>query len=182
MRKSVTEYLDYSVTEQEDSIEKIFCEKFAKLKVRNLTTDESMMLITLIMTKEDDNKVIKLYNELMNEKSKLRSIALLILRKRFCEQFSFTVEKRAMILLTSFIDSPGSAVMYGAYLLWWCKKNNTKAVTINDICMKMFPFGFPTDEELSRIWDDQKVRKSNEQQGTDNLLDYGRAYTSLILK
>jgi hypothetical protein len=72
------------------------------------------------------------------------------------------------------------AVMYCHYLAYFCKNNNKTHLVFTDFCMHAFPWGFPSEEDLSKLWDEQKVHRDMEQPGTDNLLDYFHASKSIM--
>lgn len=172
-------YLDSEITEKEDSVEKFFCEKFSTLKTQPLTQEISKFLISLLFIDDNDSQIVELKNNMLNPQHKeLSSGIAIILQKRFCEQYNFSFENRLLILLSQLIDSPGKAVMYGTYFAYWAKKNNTKKITLDHFCVSVFPWGLPTEEETSKIWREQKVKRK--EGGSDNLLDYPCATISLI--
>jgi hypothetical protein len=70
--------------------------------------------------------------------------------------------------------------MYGTYFAYWAKKNNKNKITLNDFCEKIFPFGLPTEEEISKLWIKQKVKCEKPEMKSDNLLDYYKATISLV--
>jgi hypothetical protein len=180
MNQSYSQYLESDVVEKEDSVEKIFCQNFSKLKTEPLTQDLSKTLISLFFIEEDDPEIIGLINNMLNDKHKYSNMVLHILKKRFCEIYNFSFENRLLILLSQTFDSPGKAVMYGTYFAYWAKKNNKNKITLNDFCEKIFPFGLPTEEEISKLWIKQKVKCEKPEMKSDNLLDYYKATISLV--
>jgi (E)-4-hydroxy-3-methylbut-2-enyl-diphosphate synthase len=58
MNQSYSQYLESDVVEKEDSVEKIFCQDFSKLKTEPLTQDLSKTLISLFFIEEDDPEII----------------------------------------------------------------------------------------------------------------------------
>ena len=157
MSEIKNQYLNFEVTGQSDSVEKLFCEKFSQLKSNPLTPKDSNFLISLLFVQENDSHVIELANSMLNQDHKYGSIVAIIIQRRFCDQYNFFLEKRLLILLSGLIDSPGHAVMFGTYLAYWSKQNNKKTITLDDFCSKMFPFGLPTEDELSNLWSKQRL-------------------------
>ncbi len=135
-------YLPYETTLQPDAIEKVFCEEFKKLKVNPMTQAESEMLIRLMLIKEED--VSGMYEELMSKKNEQMALGLHVLNKRFCEIYKFAIDKRMMVFLGIILKSFGEVVMYGTYFLYFCKKNNKTFISLDDFCMKLFPWGCQT--------------------------------------
>lgn len=79
-------------------------------------------------------------------------------------------------------DRPAIIRMYAAYLQYWASKNNiSKPITLDILLNKIFPNGFPKNEELIDAWKAQKVERP-ESIDSDNLLDYLLPYKSIQLK
>lgn len=182
MSEVKNQYLDFEVTEKVDSVEKIFCEQFSKLKTKPLNSEESKFLISLLFINDEDSKVLELKNDFLNPKHEYCNSNAIILERRFCDQYNFSLENRLLILISNLIDSPGKAVMFGTYLAYWAKINNKQKITLDDFCKKIFPWGLPTEEEIDNLWRKQKVKRPVNKSGSDNLLDYYYATTSLIQK
>lgn len=69
----------------------------------------------------------------------------------------------AKVLISSLVDSPGAAVMY----LYVLRTKGKKHSVVNIV--ELFPFGFPTEDSLQRMWDKQKGHFNDEK--VDNCLD-----------
>jgi hypothetical protein len=69
--------------------------------------------------------------------------------------------------------------MYLSYMQYWAHKNRVKEITMKNFCEEIFPLGFPKKEDLHTLWNDCKVHTEN-RGGSDNLLDYQKAYTSIL--
>jgi hypothetical protein len=67
-------------------------------------------------------------------------------------------------------------VMYLTYLQYWAKIHEEREITFDLFCERIFPLGFPKEEDLHNLWNNQKVRVES---GSDNLLDYSIALTSI---
>lgn len=87
------------------------------------------------------------------------------------------IDVRLIVFLAYLCETPGKAVMYLAYLQYRCKLKGIKHPTLEQFG-EMMPWGFPSNEDLKKVWDAQKVTRSGAQ-GSDNLLDYQTAYKSI---
>ena len=85
-----------------------------------------------------------------------------IIDKR-AESIGLKMTDALKMLLSAIVGSPGEAVMYVYALLYWQQYNELEQVDIEALSIA-FPFGFPTESELERAWDVQKV-------GGRNMLD-----------
>jgi len=168
-------YLDYEVTEEQDSIENIFCKELEKRgKTKPMNDQEAMILMHLILEKnKGGGSIDDLYEKLKNE-----SASLSILKDRI-ENLNRVMSKEALILCSIFCRTPGECVMYANYIAYKMKCNNIETLSIDHLCSDIFPFGFFTDETLKEFWDVQKVRVPSGKSGSDNLLDYPKASVSI---
>jgi len=74
---------------------------------------------------------------------------------------------------------PLKSQVKGAFLLKNRKKNNHNIIDLKMFC-EIFPNGFPSEQDLEKIWDGQKVdREKNNQMASDNLVDYQSAMGSI---
>lgn len=107
-----------------------------------------------------------------------------IIKSRIWACFTFEIKEERLILFLSVVaENPGTAIMYLWYLQYWACKNNKRIITFDDICMTIFPKGFPTEKSMQEIWDGQKIqRKRDDSMGSDNLVDYSSAGESILFK
>jgi len=162
------ERIPYDKTKEENSVEVLFASKFESLKRHPMTDEVAKILITLSLAPipEDDKEA--------NEQFLCK-----IIEQRF-KALGYTMDIKGRIFLAYMTNSPGMAVMYCHYLAYYCKKNHILSLTFTDLCMDVFPFGFPSEEDLHKLWDEQKVHREQDQPGTDNLLDYFGASKSIM--
>lgn len=154
------------VLKQEDAIEKYFCIPFSKLKMYPMDTEISEIAIRLTLVGENFSL----------PEEELPFLVKLI-KKRISLQMDFEINSdRLLIYIAMLTNNPGNAVMFINYLQYWSKQNNTKVITWDDFNMKIFPFGYPNEEDLLSLWDSIKVKPDK---GTDNLLDYSLPMTSI---
>lgn len=163
-------------TQIENSVEEIFCKPFDKLKSHEMSEEDTELLIMLLM-KEKINPT----NTPIAEKDK--PFLYQVIEKRIDACFTFEItDARLILFLCAIAKSPGTAIMYLAYLQYWCKKNDVKEIDLEKFA-EIFPNGFPCEEDLQKIWDEQKVSRRTPEgvriPGSDNLLDYQTAYKSI---
>jgi hypothetical protein len=169
--------LENNITQQSDSIEKIFCEPFSELPIRSLTRDEAILLAT-VTTIEMDSLSIK-FKDLKEEDI---PTSILLMQKSLRTRFNFEMSESLQIMISSICESVGLVVMYLTYLQFQSKKRNKKKLNISDFG-EIFPNGIPTDESLHKLWLSQKIKKVKSNiNGSNNLLDYQSALQSIILK
>jgi len=78
----------------------------------------------------------------------------------------------AIAWLSTFLKSPGDAVMYAHYIAYRFKKGDIEGViTLDSLLSKVFPRGRFSEEQLLELWDTQKVHML-----PDNLLDHPMAW------
>ena len=92
-------------------------------------------------------------------------------RIRYCFTFSI-LDERLLLFLTAVAQTPGKAIMYLTYMQYWAKRHKQFVITFDDFCMKIFPHGFPNDEDLHDVWVKQKIKNGN-------LLDFQSAMVSI---
>lgn len=170
--------LPFTTTTEEDAVEKYFCVPFEKLHKEPLSMDDAKLLLSFMFIKEDSENLNEIYKELNNPDQP--SIAYQIFTQRFFKTYNFSMDKRLLCFFSIIMDTPGKTVMYGTYLAYWAKKNNTKIITMDDFSIRIFPFGMPSEKSLSELWDKQKVIVPQGTISTGNLLDFVVASQSLI--
>lgn len=161
--------LKLSDTKQPDAVEKIVCQPLEKLKRYRMSDDIAEMLVKMMLYKEA-------FKNIPDDKEKPFIYKLIAKRIECC--FTYKIEDPRLILFLAMIsETPGKAVMYLAYLQYWCNKSGVQLLDLDTFCERIFPFVFPSDDDLHKLWDSQKVNRDSG--GSDNLLDYGTAYQSI---
>ncbi len=84
-----------------------------------------------------------------------------LVKKRVEVMHSYLLDDEAALIISAVSHSPGEAVMYCNYLQWKSNTENLPIITLNDLCMKLFPFGFFSHESLNKAWDNQKIKGDN---------------------
>ena len=150
-------------------IEKNVSEKMAQLQTVPMNEEMSGLLISLMFMKKDF--------EMPEDK---KPFLYAVIEKRVEHCFTFKITDARLILLLAIVSvNPGTAVMYLWYLQYWCFKNNVKEIDLDVVCGRIFPMGFFKEKDLEEIWDEQKVKSDG---GSDNLVDYASAGTSIQFK
>lgn len=163
--------LDYEKTKEPNAIKEIVTDKIAKLQTRELDDAGMVFLLELLMNKEGNYKIPE------NEKPVLYRI----IEQRVENCFTYTLnDSRLLIYLCYLSESAGNAIMYLWYLQAHCSNKETSSVNLDEFCLNVFPWGYPTKEDLQKIWDGQKVRRPENSFGSDNLIDYLSAGMSIL--
>lgn len=107
-----------------------------------------------------------------------KDLVLNILVNRLPEESRKLLSLDLAVFLTLVIDSPGVAVQWAwtvhSYIQWRKINQPSKTsdlVTLNDFIHNVFPYGLPTESEISRIWSAQKCDRQ-----PDNLLDHAATW------
>lgn len=164
-------YLEYEKVKDPKAIEEIVCLKMKDLKQIPMNDSWTEMLILLAAAGK------KIPKTLESEKPFL----VQVIEKRMKHCFTFKInDDRLYIFLAVITTRPGPAMLYLWYLQWWCFTHNVKELDLDMFC-EIFPWGFPSDDDLHKIWDSQKV-STKERGGSDNLVDYASAGESIQFK
>ena len=167
-------YLDYEVTQLPDSVEMIFCKPLDENGVRKgLDAQQTQILITLLQLSPD--KIDEMYADI-----KSKHWLLAILEGRL-EHINCKMDKASRLFISLSCSSPGDAVMYTYYIAYKMKESGISDLSIERLCVDVFPVGFFSEDSLHEYWDKQKVNPGKNP-GGDNLLDYAKASESLLTK
>lgn len=147
--------LKSNTTTDPTAIEKHFCEKFKALKRHPMDKDVMEIFVTVMMAHKD-----KRANELLQEAKKAHH-TFEITEKR-SQALDLKMDPAVIFFLTVVAGSPGNIVMYLTYIRYWAANENTSNdVTWDDFTMQLFPNGFPSEEDLRKLWDEYKEGKEN---------------------
>lgn len=159
--------LDFNVTEQKNSIEELFAKKFEKLNKYPMDNETSEIFVKLILSKDSKYEIPE------NQKPFL----YVLIEKRISLVHDYKIDDRVLLFLSWICKSAGVGVMYCWYLQYEAKKRGVNEITF-EIFTEIFAWGFPSEDGLNKIWDEQKVISKD--MGSDNLLDYPKAGLSLF--
>jgi len=167
-------YLDYEVTQLPDSVEMIFCKPLDENGERKrLDSQQTQILLTLLQLSPE--KIDEMYDDI-----KSKHWLLAILEGRL-EHINCKIDKASRLLMSLSFSTPGDAVMYTYYIAYKMKELGISDLSIEQLCVNVFPFGFFSEDSLHEYWDKQKVNPGKNP-GGDNLLDYPKASESLLTK
>lgn len=160
--------LQYSETQNPKAIEENVCRPMRNSQCKEMDRDLFELLGSLVIAKE---------NIPIPQKEKPFLFQIIEKRVEHCFQFIFT-DNRPVLFLCAIAETPGSAILYLWYLQWWCANHDIKEVSLELFCERIFPMGFPSKEDLHKIWDNQKVK--SKEGSINNLIDYASAGQSLL--
>jgi hypothetical protein len=161
--------INFELTQKEDSIEKLFCVPFSKLKVDSLDKNNFEVLFKLLQLEKLNSEI-----NLLDEN---KPFLYLIFEKRL-QIHSYSANIYTKLFIAHICKSAGEVIMYCWYLQYISNIRNIKLFTLEDV-INTFPDGFPTSNELHDIWFNQKVSREN-MDNSDNLLDYYSAGKSIL--
>lgn len=159
--------LEFSVTEQPNSIEELFAKKFEKLNKYPMDNDTSEIFVKLVLSKNSAYEIPE------SEKPFIYKL----LEKRISIIHDYEIDDRVLLFLSWICKSAGVGVMYCWYLQYESNKRDVNKITF-EIFAEVFAWGFPSEDSLQKLWDEQKVNRKD--MSSDNLLDYGKAGLSLF--
>lgn len=158
-----------------------WAKEFERAKKRQLTKEETIMCMNALFSEDklnEDKEVL----ELLEGKSNL-SIATVV-HKRVNACHTYTITPTVALLSEIVAKSFGDSTMFCAYFQYKAHQLGIKTINAEIFCRDIFPWGVPTEDELQRLWDLQKLdpeflkkRKSFE---SDNGLDYKETYESIM--
>ncbi len=158
-------FLDYIETKNPHAIETIVCQEI--LLIPHVKMDEETRMLMALLLSEKNS---------INIPEKEKPFLYAVIEKRVTHCFTIQITDSRLLLFLAFIaKSPGVAILYLWYLQYWCFNSNIRKLDLETFC-EIFPMGFPTDLELRRIWNSQKVDR---EAGSDNLVDYSSAGMSI---
>ena len=136
--------IDFSVTEQPNSIEELFAKKFEQLNKYPMDNETSEIFVKLILSKNSGFKVPE------EEKPFLYKL----LEKRILLIHDYEVDDRVILFLCCICKSAGIGVMYCWYLQYESRKRGIDKISF-EIFAEIFGSGFPSDDGLQKTWENQ---------------------------
>lgn len=128
-----------------------WAKKVDQAEKRVMTEDESRIFVCCFMQEKkmnDDPELMKLLESNDNYSSILWN------RLKCCH--TVEVSPAACLFLGCHIANFGISTMVANYLQYVAHKYRIKKVGVNEVGMKVFPNGFPTEETWRMLWDMQK--------------------------
>ena len=128
-----------------------WCDEFQKSKCGPLSEKISKIFLSLLILEKKNTEIPPDFK---------KQFMYQVLTKR-AKSISLKMNVYSTALLALLSDRPGMAVMYLYYLK--SKTQDDSEVTMATIT-NLFPLGFPSDDEMSKLWEKQKI-------GSTNMLD-----------
>ena len=159
--------IQFSVTEQPNSIEELFAKKFEELSKYPMDNNTSEIFVKLLLSRRNSEEIKE------NEKPNFYKL----IENRISVVHDYQVDDRVVLFLCWICSTPQICVMYCWYLQYESKKHNTEKISF-ELFAEIFGSGFPSEEALNKMWMQQQV--IIEGNNSDNLLDYPKAGLSLF--
>ena len=161
-----------------------WAKEFESCEKRNLTKEEAEILVRICLNENEINEDKKLLDLLNNDNSpdSMAKVVYQRIKSFHTYQISPSV---ALLLEMLVVKNFGSSTMICAYLQYKSHNLGVKIIDGYVFCKDIFPFGIPTDEELNRLWNLQKLdpdllEKRESMFESDNGLDYKVTYESIM--
>jgi hypothetical protein len=139
-----------------DFLEKTLLEPMSKLKSKEMDEDQTNMMISVMMA-EKNNKIDLMYEELKKSIWALKAV-----EKRVEVSLTADIDKATQIMIVLLLEGNiGRCVIYLYYIQWWAKQNNQRKVTFSDFTQNIFPWGFPSADDILPLWNAQKAKRGN---------------------
>ena len=167
--------LDTKTIKDPQSAENIFCKAFDKAPF-NVQMGKTEMRVFSIALQFEKKLLDK--DPFSNVPEKELPFTVQLVRKSLKGRFTFEMSDSLQVFIGMIGKSAGTCIMYLTYLQYKAKKLGVKEITATIFAKDIFPTGFPSEENLQKLWDSQKV-KSEKSGGSDNLLDYQSALVSI---
>ena len=155
----------------------LWCEEVEKLKfsVPALNKEQCSNLIGFSLSADKidtDKDLLSLV-----EAKKAGLLSVFWLRVKYCHTYSITLSA-ALFISRVVLFNFGTSTMVANYLQWVAWKYHQPKITLDFLCITVWPMGVPTEEQWQKLWDMQKVDIEYLQpggecyNGPDNILDY----------
>lgn len=128
-----------------------WAKEVASIKKEEITNDEMRMFITCYTREEDMNNDPELM-KLLESNDNYASVLWNRLKLHTVD-----VSPVVCLFLGYHITNFGISTMVANYLQYVAHKCRIKKIGMNDVGMKVFPHGFPTEEEWRKLWYMQKA-------------------------
>jgi len=182
-----------------NSIEELFCEKYKLLPTREYEKIETSLILYLAKNEvkfNNDEDPIKymdliLHKALICPKDELRpqyekDLSDLLESIKFqydvvtarSKVYDFFINRTVRMIIAITARSLGEITEILTMIQYFCKKTNDRGVRY-ETYIKMFPFGWAVEEDLTKLWYACKVKKGN---NIVNLLDCIEFLESLRIK
>ncbi len=169
------ELIPFEKTKEIDAVEKLVCDKIRDAKKYPLSEEHMRLMLNMILLELSDGEMDKEISDLVKTQPMNK-----IITARFAS-LGYTIDDRTNVFLSYIVESPAMAVLYVYYLAYWASFADKNEITFHDFCEHIFPDGYPSEEDMHDIWNNQKIDRNGASMvpGTDNLVDYETASQSI---
>lgn len=170
--------LGNEITKQPNGVEVYVSNKLKEANRDKKLDDNSVRILMFLNSsyKEGTEEAKEAFEGLYGDLHKA-SLPIKVLEGR-CTTLGIELDREVKLMMACILTSPGDAVLYACHFAKWCKDRKMTTINLNDWCTNIFPFGTFSESVLHKIWDEQKVHRG-ENGGSDNLVDYQTAFTTL---
>jgi hypothetical protein len=167
--------LENKTIQDPSAVEKIFCEAFDKISFSTPMDELEMKMMMSALQFEEG--LLKKDPFADTPKEELPFVVQLV-KQSLKSRFTFEMTDCMQVLVGILGKNAGTCIMYLTYLQYRAKKLGVKKITAMEFAQNIFPMGVPSEEDLHKLWDSQKVKRA-ETMASDNLLDYQSALVSI---
>jgi hypothetical protein len=149
-----------------------------------MDSDEMMVFMKLLMSKDEaigtDIYELDKNSEIFKHfKPLLEGFQMQVFLSRLKHMTTLRISLGAFIAIAQHLLSAGSAVMHAYYL--HSKLPENTLITLDVVSRQLFPMGFFSEDQLNRIWEEQKTNRDEVGEmkcigSPDNLLDYAECW------
>lgn len=120
-------------------------QEFKSAEVQQMDEEKSRVLLAVMMDSYD--------------KEMLRQHFLYQVCSSRAETIGLKADEKIVDFLSIVSKTPGEVVMYLNFLRQ--VQVEKKRISMDEFCCQLFPYGFPTEKEMNRLWDLQKTSTGN---------------------
>lgn len=144
-----------------------------------MSKDEAIVMMGIMMSKNPDYDIaidkLDKESEIYKQYKPILDIWIVQVFLKRLEYFSTVrMSMGALLPLVDRLKNPGSAVMYVYYIHNALSENTV--VDVNLFSSQLFPWGYFSEAQLKSIWDSQKVRSSDNDGVSDNIIDNSKVW------
>ena len=148
-----------------------------------LTEIQASYLISVLMHEQEmeEDEVLK---ELCTNPKRGGLVCMVMNR---CKSVNIELTRTAAFFLSLILNIPGEVTMAIAYIKYKLKDCVNNKVDVSFLLTRCFPMSIPSEKDWQELWElqkmdieDLKIIRKKDQFFSDNVLDYGIAYQSIM--
>lgn len=158
-----------------------WAKEFECCNKRKLTKEEFNMFMNAIFGEDKINKDKEVLDLL---EGKPQASMATVVYKRINARHTYVITPTVALLAEIVAKNFGASTMLCAYLQYKAHQLGVRTINTKVFCCDIFSLGIPTDDELQRLWNLQKLDpdllKNRKMFEPDNGLDYKQTYKSIM--